>query len=82
LQSVFIKLKSQADLGPLGAAPLLLLAVSPQQSTAGPAEPTQFQTLRTLLLRYEGWGSVSAVFFCLSVLLLNHLLYRRASCLV
>jgi Domain of unknown function (DUF4386) len=61
---------------PAAVGPLLLLAVSPPQSTAAPAEPTQFQALRTLLLSYEGWGSTSAVFFCLSVLILNYLLYR------
>jgi hypothetical protein len=61
---------------PAAVGPLLLLAVSPPQSTAAPAEPTQFQALRTLLLSYEGWGATSAVFFCLSVLILNYLLYR------
>jgi Domain of unknown function (DUF4386) len=61
---------------PAAVGPLLLLAASPPQSTAAPTEPTQFQTLRTLLLGYAGWGSTSAVFFCLSVLILNYLLYR------
>ena len=37
---------------PAAVGPLLLLAVSSPQSTAAPAEPTQFRTLRTLLLSY------------------------------
>ena len=37
---------------PAAVGPLLLLAVSPPQSTAALAEPTQFRTLRTLLLSY------------------------------
>jgi methylmalonyl-CoA mutase, C-terminal domain len=39
---------------PAAVGPLLPLAVSPPQSTAAPAEPTQFRTLRTLLLSYVG----------------------------
>jgi methylmalonyl-CoA mutase, C-terminal domain len=39
---------------PAAVGPLLRLAVSPPQSTAAPAEPTQFRTLRMLLLSYVG----------------------------
>jgi hypothetical protein len=53
---------------PAAIAPLMLLAISPGQS-AGPLE--------TLRSTYADWGTpVSAVFFCLSVFLLNYLLYR------
>ena len=37
---------------PAAVGPLLRLAVSPPQSTAALAEPTQFRTMRTLLLSY------------------------------
>ena len=61
---------------PAAIGPLLLLAANSEHSTAAAADQTQFRTLRTLLLTYEGAPAVSAVFFCLSVLILNYLLYR------
>jgi hypothetical protein len=62
---------------PAAIGPLLLLAVSSGYSTGAPDDGPQFRTLRTVSLTYAGWGGpVSAVFFCLSVILLNYLLYR------
>jgi hypothetical protein len=69
-RTVEVVLLLPAAIGPL------LLAANSEHSTAAAADQTQFGTLRTLLLTYEGAPAVSAVFFCLSVLILNYLLYR------
>jgi hypothetical protein len=58
---------------PAAAGPLVLLAVTSSESDA----VSQFQTVRILNRTYDTWGyAVSTIFFCLSVVLLNSLLYR------
>jgi Domain of unknown function (DUF4386) len=63
---------------PAAVGPLVLLAVSSSaEGTDARDAAAQFQTVRILTRTYETWGPpVSAVFFCLSVVLLNYLLYR------
>jgi hypothetical protein len=60
---------------PAAIGPLLLLSVSGAQASA--EGTTSLQTLWILTSTYETWGHpVSALFFCLSVILLNGLLFR------
>jgi hypothetical protein len=62
---------------PAAIGPLALSAVSSTYSAGAPDNGTQMRTVEILLSTYEGWGPpVSAVFFCLSVVFLNYLLYR------
>jgi hypothetical protein len=57
---------------PAAIGPLVLVALATTQSNAGP----HLSTVQALTQTYDMWGHSSAVFFCLSVLLLNYLLYR------
>jgi hypothetical protein len=63
---------------PAAVGPLVLLAMTSSAAATGtPDAAPQFQTVRILTRTYETWGPpVSSVFFCLSVVLLNYLLYR------
>ncbi|MFF5213505.1 DUF4386 domain-containing protein [Streptosporangium sp. NPDC000396] len=63
---------------PATVGPLMLVALSTTQSGAGtPDNASHLDTVRALTQTYDMWGHASsAVFFCLSVLLLNYLLYR------
>lgn len=62
---------------PAAVSPLLLLTVSSEYAEAGAADAPHFDLALTVLRAYEGWGlPVSTVFFCLSVTLLNFLLFR------
>jgi hypothetical protein len=63
---------------PAAIGPLLLLSMASPQSAAGAAyDPGLFNSVRVLSQTYDTWGYfVSVVFFCLSVLLLNYLLFR------
>ena len=61
---------------PAAIGPLVLLAVS-NARTGTPDDAIHFGTVQVLTQTYNTWGHpVSAVFFCLSVVLLNALLYR------
>jgi hypothetical protein len=72
-RSVEVVLLLPAAIGPL----VLLAATSASAETGVPDAAAHFQTLRILTRSYETWGPpVSSVFFCLSVVLLNYLLYR------
>jgi len=57
---------------PAAIGPLMMVALSTTQPDAG-----TLGTVRALTQTYDQWGHASsAFFFCLSVLLLNYLLYR------
>jgi Domain of unknown function (DUF4386) len=58
---------------PAAIGPLMMVAIS----TAGTADRAErLDTVRTLTQAYDLWGHTSSVFFCLSAVLLNSLLYR------
>ena len=60
---------------PAAIGPLVLVATSAR--VRSPDDTAHFDTVRMLIQTYDMWGYAgSAVFFCLSVLLLNSLLYR------
>jgi hypothetical protein len=63
---------------PGAVGPLMMVAISTSQSDAGtPDNAAHLDTVRVLTQTYDLWGHAgSQVFFCLSVLLLNYLLYR------
>ncbi|MFD1933225.1 DUF4386 domain-containing protein [Nonomuraea mangrovi] len=62
---------------PAAIGPLLLLSMASPQPQGAPNDPERFDYVRELAQTYDTWGySASVVFFCLSVLLLNYLLYR------
>jgi hypothetical protein len=63
---------------PAAVIPLSMLALSAAYGRAGaPSDAAHYETLRTLLLDSSVQSyPVSTVFFCLSVVLLNSLLYR------
>lgn len=63
---------------PAAVGPLILVALATAQPAAGtPDNASHLATVQALTQTYEIWGHASsAVFFCLSVLLLNYLLYR------
>jgi len=72
-RSVEVVLLLPAAVGPLA----LMAATSAYVETGTADDATQFQALQILIRTYDTWGPpVTAVFFCLSVLLLNYLLYR------
>ena len=59
---------------PAAIGPLVLVAAA---GDGAADDATHFQTLRIFTRTYETWGPpATAVFFCLSVVLLNYLLYR------
>jgi len=63
---------------PAAIGPLMMVAISTTQSDAGtPDNAAHLDTVRILTQTYDLWGHASSmVFFCLSALLLNYLLYR------
>lgn len=63
---------------PAAICSIVLVRVSQEYAAAGsPTNSTHFDTLRTLLLSYGEWGGpATAIFFCLSAVLLNYGLYR------
>lgn len=63
---------------PAAIGPLMLVALGTAPSGAGgPGSAARLEAVRALTRTYDIWGHPgSAVFFCLSVLLLNCLLYR------
>ncbi|MET9338849.1 DUF4386 family protein [Nonomuraea sp. NPDC003804] len=61
---------------PAAIGPLLLVALGTTPDAGTPDGAARLDTVRALTQTYDRWGHASAVFFCLSVLLLNHLLYR------
>jgi Domain of unknown function (DUF4386) len=63
---------------PAAIGPLMMVAISPTQSDAGtPDNAAHLDTVRVFTQTYDLWGHAgSMVFFCLSAVLLNYLLYR------
>jgi hypothetical protein len=62
---------------PAALGPLVLVAVTSAYAEAGVAnDATHFQNVLIVTRTYETWGHpVSAIFFCLSVFVLNYLLF-------
>ncbi|WP_433256146.1 DUF4386 domain-containing protein [Streptosporangium sp. CA-135522] len=62
---------------PAAVGPLMMVAMSTTRSAAGtPDDAARLDTVRMLTQTYDLWGHASSLAFCLSALLLNHLLYR------
>ncbi len=62
---------------PAAVGPLMMVAIGTAQSGAGtPANAAYLDTVRILTQTYDLWGHAGSLFFCLSALLLNYLLYR------
>src|SRR5262249_46728948 len=62
---------------PAAIGPLMVVAIATSQADANPPDAAAYlDTVRMLTQTYDRWGQASQVFFCLSVLLLNYLLYR------
>lgn len=61
---------------PAAIGPLMMVATSTTQSDTATDNAAHLDTVRILTQTYDLWGHTSSLFFCLSALLLNYLLYR------